>query len=70
MHQQATEWLPSIGAIAHMTPNLQLLESLELNDYPTQVLIGNGNFLYLCGILIVPQLTTNLISVGKFVSNN
>ena len=44
------EWLPNTGASALMTPDPQLVESMQLYHGPNQVINGNSNILPMSSI--------------------
>lgn len=77
-------WQINLGAIDHMTPTCDSLTWLILYSGKNQVIFGNGkkipithtgsstisNKLPLHSILVIPNLTMNLLSIYKLTTNH
>ena len=79
----AADWYTDTGAAAHMTPDSSQLDKVEPYNGKDCVIVGNGAFLpithvgtlsptpniNLSDVLVVPQLTKNLLSISKLTSD-
>ena len=77
------DWYTDTGASAHMTPDVSQLDSIEPYTGKDRVIVGNGSSLpvthmgscsptptlQLKDVLVVPNLTKNLLSVSKLTND-
>lgn len=76
-------WYTNIGVSTHMTSNVSQLDKVEPYIGTDKVIVGNGSslpithtssysltpYLKLNDILVVPNLTENLLSLSKLTTN-